>query len=70
MVAIGALLLPLTPKNKPMGTSFIPFSAIIAVLIIAFLFAFLQQVKHKTRYRVQNFKRNFSCTQKRKNTAF
>ena len=69
-LAIGALLLTLKPNNKPMGTSFIPFSAIIAVLIIAFLFAFLQQVKHKTRYRVQNFKRNFSCTQKRENTAF
>ena len=35
-----------------MGTSFIPFSAIIAVLIIAFLFASLPQVSHKTRYRV------------------
>ena len=35
-----------------MGTSFIPFSAIIAVLIIAFLFASLPQVNHKTRYRV------------------
>ena len=34
-----------------MGTSFIPFSAIIAVLIIAFLFASLPQVNHKTRYR-------------------
>lgn len=31
-----------------MGTSFIPFSAIIAVLIIAFLFASLPQVYHKT----------------------
>ena len=29
-----------------MGTSFIPFSAIIAVLIIAFLFASLPQVSH------------------------
>ena len=35
-----------------MGTSFIPFSAIIAVLIIAFLFASLPQISHKTRYRV------------------
>ena len=35
-----------------MGTSFIPFSAIIAVLIIAFLFASLPQVNHKARYRV------------------
>ena len=35
-----------------MGTSFIPFSAIIAVLIIAFLLASLPQVNHKTRYRV------------------
>ena len=35
-----------------MGTSFIPLSAIIAVLIIAFLFASLPQVNHKTRYRV------------------
>ena len=35
-----------------MGISFIPFSAIIAVLIIAFLFASLPQVSHKTRYRV------------------
>ena len=31
-LAIGALLLTLKPNNKPMGTSFIPFSAIIAVL--------------------------------------
>ena len=35
-----------------METSFIPFSAIIAVLIIAFLFASLPQVNHKIRYRV------------------
>lgn len=35
-----------------MGTSFIPLYAIIAVLIIAFLFASLPQVNHKTRYRV------------------
>lgn len=35
-----------------MGASFIPFCAIIAVLIIAFLFASLPQVSHKTRYRV------------------
>ncbi len=35
-----------------MGTSFIPLCAIIAVLIIAFLFASLPQVDHKTRYRV------------------
>ncbi|WP_297908947.1 hypothetical protein [uncultured Parabacteroides sp.] len=35
-----------------MGTSFIPLCAIIAVLIIAFLFASLPQVNHKMRYRV------------------
>lgn len=35
-----------------MGTSFIPHCTIIAVLIIAFLFASLPQVSHKTRYRV------------------
>ena len=35
-----------------MGTSFIPHFTIIAVLIIAFLFASLPQVNHKTRYRV------------------
>lgn len=35
-----------------MGTSFIPLCTIIAVLIIAFLFASLPQVSHKTRYRV------------------
>ena len=35
-----------------MGTFFIPLCAIIAVLIIAFLFASLPQVNHKTRYRV------------------
>lgn len=35
-----------------MGTSFIPLCAIIAILIIAFLFASLPQVSHKTRYRV------------------
>ena len=52
MVAIGALLLTLKPSNKLMGTSFIPLCAIIAVLIIAFLFASLPQVNHKTRYRV------------------
>lgn len=52
MVAIGALLLTLKLSNKTMKTSFIPFSAIIAVLIIAFLFASLPQVNHKTRYRV------------------
>ena len=52
MVAIGALLLTLKPSNKPMGTSFIPLCAIIAVLIIAFLFASLPQVSHKMRYRV------------------
>lgn len=51
-LAIGVLLLILKLSNKPMGTSFIPFSAIIAVLIIAFLFASLPQVNHKTRYRV------------------
>lgn len=51
-LAIGALLLNHKPDNKPMVTSFIPLSAIIAVLIIAFLFASLPQVNHKTRYRV------------------
>lgn len=35
-----------------MGTSFMPLSVIIAVLIIAFLFASLPQVNHQTRYRV------------------
>jgi len=35
-----------------METSFIPLCAIIAVLIIAFLFASLPQVSHKTRNRV------------------
>lgn len=35
-----------------MGTPFIPLCAIIAILIIAFLFASLPQVSHKTRYRV------------------
>ena len=35
-----------------METSFIPLCAIIAVLIIAFLFASLPQVNHKTRYKV------------------
>lgn len=39
-LAIGALLLTLKLSNKPMGTSFIPFSAIIAVLIIAFCLPF------------------------------
>lgn len=48
MVAIGALLLILKQSNRLMGTSFIPLSAIIAVLIIAFLFASLPQVNHKT----------------------
>ena len=52
MVAIGALLLTLKPSNKPIGTSFIPLCAIIAVLIIAYLFASLPQVSHKMRYRV------------------
>ena len=52
MVAIGALLLTLKLSNKTMETSFIPFSVIIAVLIIAFLFASLPQVSHKMRYRV------------------
>ena len=52
MVAIGALLLNHTQNNKTMETSFIPLCAIIAVLIIAFLFASLPQVSHKTRYRV------------------
>lgn len=33
-----------------MGTSFIPLCVIIAVLIIAFLFASLPQVNHKTQY--------------------
>lgn len=51
-LAIGALLLTLKLSNKLMGTSFIPLGAIIAVLIIAFLFASLPQVNHKTRYRV------------------
>lgn len=46
------LLLNHKLNNKPMGTSFIPLSAIIAVLIIAFLFASLPHVNHKTRYRV------------------
>ena len=41
MVAIGALLLTLKLSNKLMGTSFIPLGAIIAVLIIAFLFVVL-----------------------------
>ena len=41
MVAIGALLLTLKLGNKPMGTSFIPFSAIIAVLIVAFFDCFI-----------------------------
>lgn len=35
-----------------MGTPFIPLGVIIAALIIAFLFASLPQVNHKTRYRV------------------
>ena len=35
-----------------METPFIPLCAIIAVLIIAFLFASLPQVSHKTQYRV------------------
>ena len=35
-----------------MGIPFIPLCAIIAVLIIAFLFASLPQISHKTRYRV------------------
>lgn len=35
-----------------MGTSFIPLSTLVAVLIIAFLFASLPQVNHKTRYSV------------------
>lgn len=35
-----------------MGTSFIPLCAVIAVLIIAFLFASLPHVSHKTLYRV------------------
>ena len=52
MVAIGALLLTLKLSNKTMKTSFIPLCAIIAVLIIAFLFASLPQVSHKMRYRV------------------
>lgn len=38
-LAIGALLLNHKLNNKPMETSFIPLSAIIAILIIAFLFA-------------------------------
>lgn len=51
-LAIGALLLTLKQSNKPMRASFTPLSAIIAVLIIAFLFASLPQVNHKTLYRV------------------
>ena len=51
-LAIGALLSNHKPDNKSMETSFIPFCAIIAVLIIAFLFASLPQINHKTRYRV------------------
>ncbi len=51
-LVIGALLLNHKQNNKPMETSFIPLFAIIAVLIIAFLFASLPQVNHKTRYRV------------------
>ena len=35
-----------------MGTFFMPLSAIIAILIIAFLFASLPQVNHQTLYRV------------------
>ena len=35
-----------------MGTFFMPLSAIIAILIIAFLFASLPQVNHQTRYRM------------------
>ncbi len=33
-----------------MGIYLIPLCVIVAILVIAFLFAFLQQVKHKTRY--------------------
>ena len=33
-----------------MGIYLIPLSVIVAILVIAFLFASLQQVKHKTRY--------------------
>ena len=51
-LVIGALLLNHKQNNKPMETSFIPLCAIIAVLIIAFLFASLPQVNHKTRYKV------------------
>ena len=51
-LVIGALLLNHKQNNKLMGTSFIPLSAIVAVLIIAFLFASLPQVNHKTRYRM------------------
>ncbi|MFW9601988.1 MAG: hypothetical protein ACMV1B_06695, partial [Prevotella sp.] len=35
-----------------MGTFFMPLSAIIAILIIAFLCASLPQVNHQTRYRM------------------
>lgn len=35
-----------------MRTSFIPLSEVISVLIIAFLFASLQQINNKTRYAV------------------
>lgn len=33
-----------------MGIYLIPLCVIVAILVIAFLFASLQQVKHKTRY--------------------
>ena len=45
-LAIGALLLTLKLSNKFMETSIMPFSAILTVLIIAFLFASLPQVSH------------------------
>ena len=52
MVAIHRLFLNHTQNNKTMETPFIPLCAIIAVLIIAFLFASLPQVSHKPQHRV------------------
>ena len=48
-LATGASSLTLKQNNKPMGFPFIPLAAIIAVLLIAFLFASLPQVSTKTR---------------------
>ena len=42
-----------------MGTSFIPLCAIIAVLIIAFLFASLPQVSHKMAKNTKNSNSNY-----------